>query len=158
MTIISRSNKFDGNQMQACVIAGDFVILRAIYRRQDLAVMTATASERAWVEPIRPYPNQESLIAAAERVFHDVGGDVTKKTDRSGRPYVQLVFPEVWATLSTIAAKVAAALDLGDVRIINDDVLSDYWHDLAQDPFDENELVYLFDGTYVTSDGRLIEQ
>ena len=158
MTIISRSDKFAGNQIQTCVIAGDFVILRAIYRQQDLAVMTATAREPASAGAVRPYPNQDALIATAERIFHGVGGDVTRKTDRSGRPYVQTVFPDAWATLSAIAAQVAAALELSDIRIINDTVLVDYWHDVAQDPLNEDELVYLFDGTYVTIDGRLVEQ
>jgi hypothetical protein len=161
MTMISRSNKFDGNQIQSCVLAGGYVILRAIYRQQDLVVMTATARETAPEQSACPYPDQATLIATAELIFEAVGGDVTNRQDRRGRPYVQTIFPDPWTTLPNLAKQIAAALHLNDVQIVSNDgsdnALVDLWHDLAQDPLDDHELVYLSDGVYVRKDGRLIE-
>jgi hypothetical protein len=158
MTIISRSGKFEGNQFQSCVVAGGFLILRSILRKQDRAVMTATAGETKSMGSVHPFPDQAALIAAAEEIFHAVGGHVTKRKDRSGRPYVQTVFPDAWATLPNVAEQIASKLNLNLVEIVDDEFVARYWQENAQDPLNDDELVYLSDGVYVTKDGRLIEQ
>ena len=158
MTVVAASDKFEGNQIQACVIAGGYVILRAIYRQQNVVLMTATANESSAGRAVPSYPGQAALIETAERIFHEVGGDVTRRRDRAHRPYVQSIYPDAWAKLSDIAERVATALGLGEIQIVRDSALADFWQDVAQNPHDEDELVYLGDGTYVDKDGRLVEQ
>jgi hypothetical protein len=118
MPSIIKSEKFESEQIQVCVIAGNYVILRAIYRQQDVALMTATAPERLGGLEIQTYPNRMGLLEAAESVFDAVGGDVTRRQDRDGRQYVQSVFPDAWANISTIADQLASALQLHDVQIL----------------------------------------
>ena len=155
MAIINSSTKFGGAMHEVCITAGGYVILRSVLRQQDRVVMTATASED---EPEGPslYPDQERLYSAAEMAFEAIGGIISHERDHKGRPYVQTIFMDSWATVAQVAQKVADILGLGDVRI-GDQVMADFWHDNSVNEDDEDELVYLSDGMSVDRNGNLVK-
>tara|TARA_B100000678_G_scaffold252574_1_gene228609 strand:+ start:753 stop:1226 length:474 start_codon:yes stop_codon:yes gene_type:complete len=155
MAIIKNSTKFGGAMHETSITAGGYLILRSVLRQQERAVMTATAAEdEPGAKPI--YPDQEALFNAANRVFHEIGGHVTLKTDIKGRRYIETHFMDSWNTVSQVAHQVAELLGLDDV-VIGDSVMADYWHEHVQNEHDDDELIYLSDGMSVNKEGRLIQ-
>ncbi len=110
--------------------------------------MTATAGEDDGSKA--PYPSQERLIEHAARIFSAFGASARHASDLHGRPYVEFTgLSQTQIEQGGQSLANALGLELSD--------MAEIWAALS-DAADEDGLVYLSDGMYLTDDGQLIER
>ncbi|WP_156389061.1 hypothetical protein [Mesorhizobium sp. Root695] len=148
MTSISSSGKFDSGQIQYCLSSADFVLLRIIRRQGFYAVMTATAGEDDGSKS--PYPDQLRLIDSTISAFSAFGAPARHASDLYGRPYVE------FSGLSETQIE-QAGRSLADALGVQLSDMAELWNQIS-DAADEDGLVYLSDGMWLTEDGQLIER
>ena len=145
---ISSSDKFDSSQAQYCLSSDSFVLLRIVRFQASYTVMTATAGEDDRSKA--PYPNQERLIEHAASIFSAFGASARHASDLHGRRYVEFTgLSQTQIEQGGQSLANALGLELSD--------MAEIWAELS-DAADEDGLVYLSDGMYLTDDGQLIER
>ncbi|TAZ73814.1 hypothetical protein ELH70_14690 [Rhizobium ruizarguesonis] len=148
MAVISSSDKFDSRQAQYCLSSENFVLLRIIRFQLSYTVMTATAGEDDRSKSA--YPNQERLIECATSVFSEFAASTRHASDLHGRPYVEFSgLSQAQIEQGGLSLANALGLELSD--------LAELWIEFS-DAAEEDGLVYLSDGMYLTEDGQLVER
>lgn len=154
MPEIKASNKLSLEQEEYVIFSKPYVFYRIIRDSKGVRIMTATASDSA--KSYRFFEDQKSLNNATIKVFGDFGIEFFTKEDYAKRPYIEaLVFLDknyllhiATTALEQIGFKDVCVLSLQEMKAIHDEFAVD---EGCGD-------VYLSDGMWVTSDGRLIER
>jgi hypothetical protein len=161
---IHPSAKFYHGREQYYAVAGGCTLLRMTYGssggKPGGAIKTATASDHG-AEPV--YGDGQVLTEAMRRAVQKLGGraeDVTIKVDRKGRWFGEITEPgtrdQFIRALHLLAEQMEDLLGRPS-EIVRDGGYSDL-RDLHRDLcVVEGEPIYLSDGVYLGSDGRMFE-
>ena len=163
-TTIYRSTKFYHAREQYFAVAGEHTLLRltlgCIGGRQGGAIKTATASDFG-APPV--YRDSEALIGALRgRIQNLAGGEVELciDNDGKGRRFAEICLPgtrdQLIEALALLTDDIARYLGLRseDNHTAGCSDLRDLYDDLC---IAEGVPVYLSDGMYLGSDGRLLQ-
>lgn len=152
MAIIVRSSKLSSDQEEQCVHSKGFVFFRIVAEGDLLKVMTATAAEDTG--ELRPFHDQQALLAATRSVLSERGEEWSEKEDWRGRPYVEAEFP-TGADVLHIAHTVLLSLGFEDIGVLALREMKEIYSEFA---IEDGEDTYLSDGMWMTPDGRIVEK
>lgn len=148
------TRKLSTDQEEYRICSKPYVFFRMIVDKNGARLMTATASEDAG--GYRAFEDQDSLIAATSRVVKGAGKQAVMKEDHARRPYVETSISLHREEAEHLSASILNSLGIHDAQILAlQEILVIY------DEFsihDDEDAVYLNDGMWATSDGRIIEK
>jgi len=154
MAIIQKSNKLSLRQEEYRICSDPYVFYRLISDANGFRIMTATASEDTG--EYRAYEDQEALISATAQVLADREMAFVPKKDHAERPYIETsVYPDS-EDLLHLASTILDRMGFEDISVLALREMKAIYEEFAID--DAGEDTYLSDGTWMTSDGRLIEK
>jgi hypothetical protein len=154
MAIIQKSNKLSLRQEEYRICSDPYVFYRLISDANGFRIMTATASEDTG--EYRAYEDQKALISATAQVLADREMAFAPKKDHAERPYIETsVYPDS-EDLLHLASTILDRMGFEDISVLALREMKAIYEEFAID--DAGEDTYLSDGTWMTSDGRLIEK
>lgn len=154
MALLEPSNKLSQLQTEFRICSKSYVFHRLIRVGSEYRFMTATASEDTG--GFRAYEDQSSLINATIHALQRFDLDAEMKLDHAGRPYVETMTSSNKEHLLHVAQTALREIGFEDVAVLALDDMIAIYEEFAVG--DDGEDVYLSDGMWITSDGRMIEK
>ncbi|MFL9896257.1 hypothetical protein [Paraburkholderia sp. RL17-381-BIF-C] len=140
---------------KAVVVCDGILYLRILGSAHNYELMTATASEHIGFPVV--CNEQTRLIAAANQLRTDHGGNPAFFEDRAGRKYVKICKADTILEFEPVIAEFFEIYDRCEVSGDNGkDEMREVYEAIS--PSDSDEDLYLSDGLWLSSDGLMSDR